>query len=237
MTTITRTRQEQRGDHSMSTTNARLRAASVALAPAALLAGFVYHPYISNPIDEAAVAEALVSDTTRWGISHLLVAVGSGLAALAFLALRGYLRDAGEERRSVVALPLVVMGSTLFALLPAMEIGALSAVEAGGDAETAQSELRPWFLPVLLAGGIAFALGVCFFAAGIARSRVLGVNPTRLVVGALVVMAAARFVPLGAALYVSGVAGIVALWPLAYEMWRHPEIERTAGQPRPMPAT
>lgn len=237
MTTITRTRQEQAGDHSLSTSNARLRAASVALAPAVLLAGFVYHPYIANPIDEAAVADALVSDTTRWGISHLLVAVGSGLAALAFLALRGYLRDAGEERRSVVALPLVVMGSTLFALLPAMEIGALSAVEAGGDAETAQAELRPWFLPVLLAGGMAFALGVCFFAAGIARSRVLGVNSTRLVVGALVVMAAARFVPLGAALYVSGVAGIVALWPLAYEMWRHPETERTAGQPRPTPAT
>jgi hypothetical protein len=37
--------------------------------------------------------------------------------------------------------------------------------------------------------------------------------------------------------YVQGVAGIVALWPLAYEMWKHPEAARPpAGQPRPMPA-
>jgi hypothetical protein len=50
-------------------------------------------------------------------------------------------------------------------------------------------------------------------------------------------MAAARFVPVGAALYVGGVAGIVALWPLAYEMWKHPEAARLAGEPRSMPAT
>jgi hypothetical protein len=41
-------------------------------------------------------------------------------------------------------------------------------------------------------------------------------------------MAAARFVPLGVAPIVIGVAGVAALWPLAYEMWRasearHPE--------------
>jgi hypothetical protein len=56
-------------------------------------------------------------------------------------------------------------------------------------------------------------------------------------VGALVLMAVTRFVPIGAALYVGGMAGIVALWPLAYEMWKHPEAARAAGQPRPMPAT
>ncbi len=60
---------------------------------------------------------------------------------------------------------------------------------------------------------------------------------SRLVVGALVVLAVARFVPVGAVqLYVQGAAGIVALWPLAYEMWRHPEA-RPAEQPRPVPAT
>lgn len=37
---------------------------------------------------------------------------------------------------------------------------------------------------------------------------------------ALLVMAAARFVPLSASLYVGGVAGVVAMWPLAYAMWR-----------------
>ena len=83
-----------------------------------------------------------------------------------------------------------------------------------------------------------FALGVFGFAMGVVRSGVLGPRLTRLVVGALVVMAVARFVPLGAALYVGGAAALVALWPLAYEMWKHPEAARPpAGQPRPMPAT
>jgi hypothetical protein len=89
------------------TTRARFRAAIVAIAPAVLLFAFVYHPYIANLTDKAAVAAALASDTTRWGLSHL----------------------------------------------------------------------------------------------------------------------------------VGGMAGIVALWPLAYEMWKHPEAARAAGQPRPMPAT
>jgi hypothetical protein len=53
-----------------------------------------------------------------------------------------------------------------------------------------------------------------------------------------VVMAVARLVPVGAVqFYVQGAAGVVALWPLAYEMWKHPEAARAAGQPRPMPAT
>ena len=51
------------------------------------------------------------------------------------------------------------------------------------------------------------------------------------------VMAVARLVPVGAVqFYVQGAAGIVALWPLAYEMWKRPEAARPAGQLRPMPA-
>jgi hypothetical protein len=45
------------------------------------------------------------------------------------------------------------------------------------------------------------------------------------VLGFLAIMAAARFVPLGAA-EVIGVAAIVALWPLAYEMSRRPAVAR-----------
>ena len=41
-----------------ATTRARLETGAVAVAPAVLLAGFVYHPYISPPNDEAAVAAA-----------------------------------------------------------------------------------------------------------------------------------------------------------------------------------
>ncbi len=221
-----------------TTTRARFRAAIVAIAPAVLLAAFAYHPYIANLTDKAAVAAALASDTTRWGLSHLAVGVGSGLAVLAFLAIRGYLREAGEERWSILALPFIVIGSTLFAFLPAMEVAMLAAAEVGADVQAVLTALDSWFFPLLLTAAVIFALGVFGFAIGIVRSGVLGPRLTRLVVGALVVMAVARFVPLGAALYVGGAAAIVALWPLAYEMWKHPEAARPpAGQPRPMPAS
>jgi hypothetical protein len=202
-----------------------------------LLFAFVYHPYIANLTDKAAVAAALGSDTMRWGFSHLAVGLGSGLVVLAFLAIRSYLREAGEERWSVLALPFIVMGSMLFAFLPAMEIAMLAAAEEGADLQAVLTALDSWFSPILLTAAVIFALGVLGFAMGIVRSGVLSPQLTWLVVGALVVMAVARFVPLGAALYVGGLAGIVALWPLAYEMWKHPEAARAAGQPRPMPAT
>jgi hypothetical protein len=218
-------------------TTARFGAAIVALAPAVMLVGLFAHPYIATLPDEAAVAEAVVADTTYWGLVHLTAAVASGLLVLAFLAIRSYLREAGEERWSILALPFIVIGSTLFAVLPGMEFAPLAAAKAGADAEAAQAALASWFIPIMVTGAITFAVGVFAFAKGIANSRVLSRRLSRLVVGALVVMAISRLVPVGAVqFYVQGAAGVVALWPLAYEMWRHPEAARSAGQPRPMPA-
>lgn len=215
----------------MSTTRARLRAAIVVIAPALLFAGFAYHPYVANGTDEAALAEAAASDTTRWGLSHLAIGIGYALAALAFIAIRSYLREAGEDRWSSVALPLSVVGCALFPILTGMEFALLAAAETGGDPEAAQTELMPWFIPVLLTGAVSFALGALGFAMGIVRSRVLSERRARLVAGALVVMAAARFVPLGAAQYLIGVAGLLALSMLAYEMWERPKAQ-LGGQPR-----
>jgi hypothetical protein len=218
-------------------TRARFGATIVALAPAVMLAGLFAHPYIATLPDEAAIAEAVTADTTHWGLVHLTAGVASGLLVLVFLAIRSYLREASEERWSTLALPFIVMGSTLFAFLPGMEFAPLAAAEAGGDVQATQVALAPWFLPVLVTGAATFAIGVFAFAKGIADSRILGRRLTWLVVGALVVMAVSRLVPVGAVqFYVQGAAGIVALWPLAYEVWKHPEAARPAGQPRPMPA-
>ena len=60
-----------------ATTKARVRAAIAAIAPAVLLVGFVYHPYVANATDEAALADAAASDTTRWGLSHLAIGMGT----------------------------------------------------------------------------------------------------------------------------------------------------------------
>ncbi|MBW3552726.1 MAG: hypothetical protein KY466_04400, partial [Gemmatimonadetes bacterium] len=189
--------------------NRKSGAAAVAVAPAVLMAGVLYHPYIRDLTDSAAVAATIPPGPTRWAVAHLTVAVGSALLMIAFLALREYLRDAGETRWSARGLPFVLMGSTLFALLPALEFAPLVAVWIGGDVVAAQTALSRWFIPILLAGSVVFGVGALAFAAGIARSHVLAAPATRVVVAALVVMVVTRFIPRGAALYVGGAAGLV----------------------------
>lgn len=216
----------------MSEASRRAGAAGVAIAPAVLMAGFLYHPFLGDLRDTAAVAATIGPAPTRWAVAHLMVGLGSGLLMIAFLSIREYLRDAGERRWSARGLPFVLMGSTLFALLPALEFAPLVAVWIGGDVVAAQTALFPWFMPILLAGSAVFAIGALAFAVAIARSRVLGPSATRVVVAALVLMAAMRFVPHGVALlYVGGVAGLLALWPLAAAMWRHPAPHRSAPSP------
>lgn len=204
-----------------------VRAAIVVVAPAVVLAGTASHPWIGNPGDPdflARLGAAVTADPVHWGLSHLVLAVGSGLLALAFLAIRGYLREAGEERWSALGLPFVILGSTLYSLLPAMEFAPLAAAESGADAAAAQGALLPWFHPVLLAAAAVFAVGALGYVLGVVRGRVMGTNLTWLVAAALVVMAVARFFPVGVVqLYVGPAAGVVALWPLAYAIWRRPE--------------
>lgn len=200
----------------------------MALAPLVLLVALVTHPFIATLPDAHAVARAVAVDATWWGIVHLLTAVGSSLVALAFLAIRARLRDAGEERFSPWALPFVIVGSALYGVLPGLEFAPMTAVRTGGDAAAVQAVLEPWFISILATSGLLFTVGVLGFAQGIAAGQILSRPLTRLVVTGLVVWAAARFVPLGAVqFYVQGVAGIVALWPLAFQMWRQAQLAPT----------
>ena len=201
----------------------RWRTIAMVVAPAVLFAVFVAHPYLSGRLpNDAGVAEAVATGPTQWGAVHLATAVASGLIILAFLALRSYLREAGEDRFSALGVPFVVIGSTLFAFLPGMEFAPLAAAETGAtttEIEAAQEALASWFLPVLVTGALAFAIGVFGFARSISIVTVGSRGLTRVVVAALIVMAVSRFVPLAAVqFYVQGVAVIVALWPLAYAM-------------------
>lgn len=213
-------------------TTSRLRAVVTALAPLTLLAALAWHPYIAGRLpNSSAVADAVADGPTRWGLAHLAAGVASGVVVLAFIAIRGLIREQGDDS-SAFGLPFVVIGSMLYALLPGMEFAPLAAVEAGSDAEAAQSALQPWFLPVLLIGAITFALGVLGFARGIASVHVLSPGVTGLVVVALVVLAASRFLPLFALqAYLQAAAAVVALWPLALRMWS-PSQTPISGSPQ-----
>ena len=158
---------------------------------------------------------ALTADVTRWSVAHLAVAVAAPVVALAFLAVAAALRQRGEWRWSGRSVPFLVVGSSLFALLPAMEITVLAAYLSGADPVRAVLlELDAWFVPVLLSGAAIFALGAAFLARSVVSAAVLGRGMTSLVVTALLVTAASRFLPFAPALLAGAVALVAALWPL-----------------------
>jgi len=215
-----------------------LRAGVVAFAPVLLLATLSYHPYIPGlPPNVESLASEVTADPTRWGVVHVASGVASAIVAVAFLAIRSHLRELGEDRWSAGALPFVVIGSTLYAMLPGMEFAPLAANEAGGDVGATQDAVIPWFIPLLIAGAVAFAVGMIGFAIGISRVGLLSSWLTRVVVVALLVMALSRFVPLSAVqFYVHGVAALVAMVPVAYTMWKHPSASSVDAQ-RAVPTT
>jgi hypothetical protein len=202
----------------MNSNAASARAAAVAIAPIALLVAMLSHPYLPGRLpDHAAVAEAVADGTTRWALTHLAAVAASGFLVLAFVAIRGYLRERGDRALSAVGLGFIVMGSFGYAVLPGMEFTPLAAFEIGADPAAAQAALDDWFLPVLFVGAVVYAIGVGCVAAAIRRHGGLGSTLTMVVVLALIVMVASRFAPFAMAqLYVQSAATLVALWPLAW---------------------
>ena len=199
----------------------------VAVAPATLVVALFAHPFIEGRLpNQTAIAEEVVAGTTRWGVVHLGASLASALIAVAFLAVRRYLDEAGEERLSGLGMPLVIVGSTLYAVLPGMEFAALAAADTGATtAEVAevQGAIGPWFMAVLIGSGLAFGLGAISFAGAIRASKIAGGRITQVVSVALVVMALSRIVPLSVVqFYIHGLAAIVAMWPLAYVMGTNP---------------
>jgi hypothetical protein len=200
---------------------------ALAVAPATLLVALFAHPFIEGQLpNQTAIAEEVVAGTTRWGVVHLAASLASALIAVAFLAVRRYLHEAGEDRLSGLGLPLVIVGSTLYAVMPGMEFAALAAAETGATtAEVAevQDAIRPWFMPVLITSGLTFGLGAISFVGAIRVSKIASARITQAVSVALIVMALSRIVPLSVTqFYIHGLAAVVALWPLASVMRTNP---------------
>ena len=159
---------------SESGSSRRWRIAALAVAPATLLVALYAHPFIEGRLpNQTATAEEVVAGPTRWGVVHLAAGLASALIAVAFLAVRRYLHEAGEDRLSGLGLPLVIVGSALYAVLPGMEFAVLAAAESGATtAEVAevQGAIGPWFMAVLIGSGLTFGLGAIGFAGAITAS-------------------------------------------------------------------
>lgn len=200
---------------SRSTSNAA--AAIVAAGPVLLLGALLWHPPLPGRLpDNDAVAEAAAADITRWGLSHLAAAIASAAVAVAFIVIRSYLRERGDGWFSAVGVALVVVGSTLFAVLPGMEFSVLAAHETGIDIASAQDAIQPWFITVLIAGSLVFAAGTTLFAVAVVRSAPMGRTAVVAIAVALVVFGVSRVVPIGVVqFYVQPAAALLALLPLA----------------------
>jgi len=214
----------------MNSNAASARATILTIAPIVLLAAMLSHPYLPGRLpNDAAVAEAVADGTTRWALVHLAAVVASGVIVLAFIAIRGYLREAGDQKLSAVGLGFVVMGSLAYAVLPGMEFAPLAAVESGADPEAAQAAIDHWFPPVLITGAVLFAIGVGCVAGAIRRHGGLGSTLTLVVQLALIIWVASRFAPFSIAqFYVQSAAALIALWPLAWAI--------RGKRPAPLPA-
>jgi hypothetical protein len=216
-----------------SKTGSATRAAIIAIAPVLLLAAMIWHPYIPGRLpNNAAIAEAVSNDTTRWGLSHLASAVASAVLVLAFIAIRGLLRESGDKTWSAIGLGFIVVGSLSYTVLPGMEFAPLAAVQSGVNPIAVQTALQDWFVAVLMVGALTFAIGVGGFAIPILRHPPLRPELAWVVVVALIVMAVSRVVPLAAVqFYVQGAAALIALWPLAWAVWTRREHASSAEKP------
>jgi hypothetical protein len=208
-------------------TPGRWAAVATGAGPVLLLAAFLWHPPIPGRLpDDAAVSEAAAADLTRWGLVHLAAVIGSAAIAVAFVAVREYLRSHGDRRLSTFGLGAVVVGSVMYAVLPGLEFAHIAAHETGADMEATQAALQGWFLTFLLAGTAVLLLGVVAFAVAVMRARPLGGSLDGVVAVALVVFALSRLVPVGVVqFYVQPAAALLALLPLAVAMWERDAVQ------------
>lgn len=109
----------------------------------------------------------------------MAAALASGAVAVAFVTLRGHLRECGDGSASAVGLELVLIGSTLYAVLPGMEFAVVAAHETGADLAEIQAALESWFVPIVIGGAVTLAFGTGLFAVAVARAASFTRFPTR----------------------------------------------------------
>ncbi len=194
----------------------RLRAFALFSAPVPLLVAFIIHPYLKDEFDIPAVAAEVVADPERWVLAHIMLMVAFAVMLIAIVALRGLLQTAGEDRWSVIGIPLLVAGGIVFAAVWGMEITVAAVADLGGDVEAVFDESDRWLGPVGIAGYVMWILGWLSMALAVYRSRCLGRRQMWVVLVATVVMIGGLSYPAtgGGYLFAFGLMGFT--WMLGY---------------------
>jgi hypothetical protein len=211
------------------------RAGIIMIAPAVMFVSFVFHPHIGSPLDADFLdffASAVMADPFRWGVVHYITGMGCGLMILAFLAIQNHFSEISGITDSWfgIGLHFIIMGNLFYAFLPSMEMGAMAAAEIEADVAAFQGVLMLWFVPTLLSSALLFTIGVAFFATGIIRAGLWNRSLCLVTAAALVVMGLSRFAPLNVIqFYVQGIAGILALWPIAWFVLKHQPAEKVTA--------
>jgi hypothetical protein len=218
----------------MSKVKMSYRAGIIIIAPAVMFFSFVYHPHIGSPLDADFLdrfASAVMADPFRWGVVHYITGIGCGLMMLAFLAIRNHFSERSGKTKHWfgTGLHFIIMGNLFYAFLPSMEMGAMVAAEINADVAAFQGTLMSWFAPTLLTSALLFSTGAVCFATGIIRAGLWNRSLCWVIAAALVLTGLSRFAPLNVIqFYVQGIAGILALWPIAWMTLKQQTVEKEA---------
>jgi len=205
-------------------TMARLRAVAV-VAPFIPLLGFIYlvGDVPEDPYDFEAVWAIYAADPERQWWARLLAAIWLGLSVVQIVAIRSYLRAAGDKLWSFFAVPLITMAYSLLIFMYADEAGMLVAVEAGASVEAVwNTRWNSGFGVNLFLVMLPFlSLGMVCFLVGLWRSHVLSRAMTWVVIFSAVARVGVGRVPLDWWVFQYGTPLLTALifLPIAYQMW------------------
>jgi hypothetical protein len=224
-----------------SSTQQWMRVVIIAIAPIVFIVGVAILPYQERFTDFAKTAELASANGDRWLLAAIVMAAALWLFALAVVSIRHWLREAGENRWSFIAVPFALAGFTLFTfMIGAQGLGLRMAIEAGANGETFLNQAENWIMAVQLGGAILIAIGTLALILAFHRAHVFSRNRFGVIAIALVVAAVTNYLPFGAALWVGAIALLIAFWGISQQMMmqvRQPSMSGEGMAPQePSPA-
>jgi hypothetical protein len=207
------------------------RAAVLFAAPVVLLAGILAHPFVENYLETAVVASAVSAAPDRWAVAHVVIPVGMVLLLLAVVAIRGEFRRAGEDRWSIVALPLLFVGGGLWAAVGASEITLAAVVNSGGDVLTVMETNQTWMGPYVVGAALLFALGWVSLGVAFYQSPILPRPLNRLAIAMVAIIVLGFGIPQTTGTYALGAGALTVSWLVGYRVFAATTAVRGGAKP------